>query len=75
MDVDEAKDIGIKVCIEKIGYDFCRKYVDNAISGYSEAEGVFGNSQTNIRFLKKWKIKDSQRICTFPTDYFSKKGT
>ena len=38
--VNEAKNIGIKACIEKIGYDFCRKYADNATSGYSEEDGV-----------------------------------
>ena len=38
--VDEAKNIGIKACIEKIGYDFCREHADNATSGYSEEDGV-----------------------------------
>ena len=36
---DEAKKIGISACIEKIGYDFCRKHADNATSGYSERNG------------------------------------
>ena len=38
--VNEAKNMGITACIEKIGYDFCRKHADNATSGYSEEEGV-----------------------------------
>lgn len=38
--VNEAKNIGIKACIEKIDYDFCRKYADNATSGYSEEDRI-----------------------------------
>ena len=37
--VSEAKNIGIKACIEKIGYDFCKKHADNSTSGYSEEDG------------------------------------
>ena len=38
--VDEAKNIGIKACVEKIGYDFCKKYADNSTSAYGEEDGV-----------------------------------
>ena len=37
--VIEAKNIGIKACIEKIGLDFCKKHADNATSGFSEVDG------------------------------------
>lgn len=37
--VDEARKIGISACIEKIGYEFCRRHADNATSGYSEENG------------------------------------
>ena len=37
--VNEAKNIGIKACINKLGYEFCKKHADNATSGYSEEEG------------------------------------
>lgn len=37
--VIEAKNIGIKACIEKIGMEFCKKYADNATSGFSEEDG------------------------------------
>ena len=31
--VDETKKIGISACINKIGYEFCKKHADNANSG------------------------------------------
>ena len=37
--VIEAKNIGIKACIEKIGLDFCKEHADNATSGFSEENG------------------------------------
>ena len=37
--VIEAKNIGIRACIEKIGLDFCKKHADNATSGFSEEDG------------------------------------
>ena len=37
--VIEAKNIGIKACIEKIGLDFCKKHADNSTSGFSEENG------------------------------------
>ena len=37
--VDETKKIGISACINKIGYEFCKKHADNATSGYSEEDG------------------------------------
>ena len=30
----EAKKIGIKACIDKIGYDFCKLHEDNGVSLY-----------------------------------------
>lgn len=37
--VEEAKKIGIRACINKIGYDFCKKHADNATSAYGEEDG------------------------------------
>lgn len=36
----DAKRIGIKACIGKIGYDFCKKHEDNSTSAYGEVAGV-----------------------------------
>ena len=38
--VMEAKKIGIRACIDAIGYDFCKKHADNGTSAYGENEGV-----------------------------------
>jgi hypothetical protein len=38
--VNEAKKKGIRACIEKIGYDFCKQHADNATSAYGENDGV-----------------------------------
>lgn len=38
--VIDARKIGIKACIEKIGYDFCKKHADNATTAYSEEDGI-----------------------------------
>jgi len=37
--VNEAKNIGIRACIEKIGLEFCKQHADNATSGFSEEDG------------------------------------
>lgn len=37
--VAEARKIGIKACMDKIGYDFCMSNKDNATTGYTEEEG------------------------------------
>ena len=34
--VEEAKKIGIRACVEKIGYDFCKAHPDNGVSAYGE---------------------------------------
>ena len=34
----EAKKLGIKACINKIGYDFCNKYADNSTSSWGEKD-------------------------------------
>lgn len=37
----EAKKIGIRACIEKLGYEFCKKYADNSTSAWGEeVEGI-----------------------------------
>lgn len=36
--VIEAKKIGIRACIDKLGYDFCKKYADNSTSAWGEIE-------------------------------------
>lgn len=38
--VMEAKKIGIRACIDAIGYEFCKKHADNGTSAYGENEGV-----------------------------------
>ena len=37
--VKEAKKIGIRACIDAIGYEFCKKHADNSTSGYGVEEG------------------------------------
>ena len=40
--VKEAKKIGIRACIDAIGYEFCKKHADNSTSGYGiEDESVY----------------------------------
>lgn len=36
---EEAKKIGIRACIDKIGYDFCKQHEDNAVCSYGEEDG------------------------------------
>ena len=36
LSVEEAKKIGIRACVEKIGYDFCKAHPDNGVSAYGE---------------------------------------
>lgn len=38
--VMEARGKGIQACIEKLGYDFCKKYANSSTTAYSENEGV-----------------------------------
>lgn len=38
--VKEARKIGIQACINKIGYEFCKKHADNATSAYSVLDGI-----------------------------------
>lgn len=37
---EEAKKIGIKACIDKIGYEFCLAHKDNSTSAYGEDDGI-----------------------------------
>ena len=37
---EEAKKIGIRACIDKIGYDFCLAHNDNSTSAYGEVDGI-----------------------------------
>ena len=36
---EEAKKIGIRACIEKLGYDFCKQHEDTAVCSYGEENG------------------------------------
>ena len=36
----EAKKIGIRACIDKLGYEFCRQHADNSVSAYGEEDGI-----------------------------------
>lgn len=38
--VEEAKKIGIKACIDKIGYEFCKKHEDTSVCVTGVKEGV-----------------------------------
>mgnify|MGYP006788791497 CR=1 FL=1 len=40
MSVEEAKRIGIRACIDKIGYELCKLYEDTAISSAGEKPGI-----------------------------------
>lgn len=35
----EAKKKGMKACIEKLGYEFCKKHADNSTTAYGEDDG------------------------------------
>lgn len=37
--VKEAKKIGIRACIDAIGYEFCKKHADNGTSLYGDEDG------------------------------------
>lgn len=37
---EEAKKIGIRACVDKIGYEFCRAHNDNSTSSYGEVDGI-----------------------------------
>ena len=34
--IEEAKKIGIRACVEKIGYEFCKAHPDHGVSAYGE---------------------------------------
>ena len=36
---EEAKKIGIRACIDKIGYEFCKQHADTAVCSYGEEGG------------------------------------
>ena len=40
LSTDEARRIGIRACIDKIGYEFCKLHADNSTSAYGENDGV-----------------------------------
>ncbi|MBQ8094215.1 MAG: hypothetical protein IJ242_11650 [Clostridia bacterium] len=35
---EEAKKVGIRACVDKLGYDFVRKYEDNTCTAYGNEE-------------------------------------
>lgn len=35
---EEAKKIGIRACVDKLGYEFCKKHADNSTSAWGEDE-------------------------------------
>ena len=37
---EEAKKIGIRACVEKIGDEFCKKHRDTSVCAYGETEGI-----------------------------------
>ena len=36
----EAKKIGLRACIDKIGYEFCKRHEDTTVYAYGEDDGV-----------------------------------
>lgn len=36
----EARKIGIKACIDKIGFEFCMQHKDTSTTAYGENEGI-----------------------------------
>ena len=36
----EARKIGIRACMDKIGYEFCKRHADNGTSAYGEHDGI-----------------------------------
>lgn len=36
---EEAKKIGIRACVDKIGYDFCKQHADTTVCSYGEEDG------------------------------------
>ena len=40
LDAKEARKIGIKACIDKIGAEFCKKYEANACTSYGQRDNV-----------------------------------
>lgn len=36
--MDEAKKKGMKACIEKLGYEFCKKHADNSVTAYGKED-------------------------------------
>ena len=38
--IEEARNIGINACIDKIGRDLCKQYADNATSAYGEHDNI-----------------------------------
>lgn len=36
---EQAKKIGIRACIDKIGYEFCKRHEDNSVCSYGEEDG------------------------------------
>ncbi|MBE5952123.1 MAG: hypothetical protein E7260_11140 [Lachnospiraceae bacterium] len=37
---EEAKRIGIRACIDKIGYEFCKKHADLGVCSCGENDGI-----------------------------------
>ena len=37
--IEEVKNIGLNACIDKIGYEFCKKHEDTILYGYGQYEG------------------------------------
>ena len=35
-----AKKIGLKACVDKIGYEFCKKHADTVVCSYGVTQGV-----------------------------------
>jgi len=36
---EQAKKIGIRACVDKLGYDFCMRNKDNVVAAYGERDG------------------------------------
>ena len=69
---NDAKKIGIKACIDMLGYDFVKKYEDKACTAYSDegdhASCFVGVDTTNISALSSdgHLILDDTPAAAFP---------
>lgn len=73
---EEARRIGLRACVEKIGIEFCEKHKDTSVCAYGVVEGVmqcyFGvDDQPNPDF-EKLKPEEVYLSCRRYAPYFAR---